>query len=438
MKQLFHLTFTLLAGIFMCACSSDDSSDDNRTPVQPEEVNADGSWSVDVEGDVTRGLSLSGSTLTPQFNGENIYVYYNNVKVGTLKPSTTGSGAKLLTGRLDNADYTVGQSLSLYFLKDKGFSTYTGQKGTISDIAENFDYAIATAQITKIDTNTHTLTINTARFAGQQAIIGFKFSYALSAGDVITISGAASSVTVTTQSSIAAKSGIVYVALPLTNSNTTRTYSFSIKHSSTNGYYTGSLALGSSKQMMNGKYYSTQTVTIRRPMATVVSGDKGKVIGQDGGIYDNATAASNNGTTSTGVIVYVGSDTDNSTYKHGLVLSLTNPTSKVTWDNRNNTATSPSAPSGTSGWVIPSFDQWNTIVKSLKGGSGLTTTANSTYANISPGGGAANLSLNNYWSTTVTGTSNRMNYRADTGCYVSQGTGSDSKYSNYVRRIYAF
>lgn len=438
MKFLFHSTLAILTSMVICACSGEDSLDDNRTPVQQEEVNTDGSWSVDVEGDMTRGLSLSGTTLTPTFNNENIYVYYGNTKVGTLRPNATGSGNKLLIGRLDNADYTVGQNLSLFFLKDKGFSTYTGQKGTIADIAANFDYATATAQITKIDTKTHTLTINTASFAGQQAIIGFKFSYALSQGDVITIGGAQSSVIVTTQSAIAAKSGVVYVALPLTNSNSTRTYSFSIKHSSINGYYTGTLALGSSKQMMNGKYYSTQTVTIRRPMATVVSGDKGKVIGQDGGIYDNATAATNNGTTSTGVIVYVGSGTGNSSYTHGLVLSLTNPSSKVTWNNRDNTATTPTAPSGTSGWIIPSYDQWNTIVKSLKGGSGLTSSANNTYANISPGGGAANLSLNNYWSTTTVGTSDKRNYRADKGCYADQGTGTDSKYANYVRRIYAF
>lgn len=439
MKHIFHLTFALLAGMALCACSSDDPMDNDQTPVpvQPGEAGSDDSWGVKIEGDMTRGLSLSGTTLTPNFNGETIYVYYGGTNVGTLKaPSGNLTGDRTPTGRLNNATYTQGQSLTLCFLKPKGFSDYTGQKGTLDDIAANFDYATATATITNVDNNTHTLTISKATFTSQQAIIGFKFSIGLNSGDVITIkqnNASGTTKATVTSPAVTANSTVVYVALPLTASDAQYTYYFDIKRGS-NAYCKGTLALGSDKKMKNGKYYSTQTVTLYKHMTHAASSDKGKVIGTDGYIYPYGTS----GITSTGPIVYVGTGTDNSTYQHGIVLSLNNPSSKVIWDNRNNTATSPSAPSSTSGWIIPSAAQWNTIVKSLKNTTtNLSYTENTTFANVPVGSGAANLSLNNYWSTTAGG-DGKKNYRADKGCYANQGTGTESKYANYVRRIYVF
>lgn len=437
MKHFFRLTFTLLAGITLCACSSDgdDSLDNKPTPVQPGEASSDDTWGVEVEDDVTRGLSLSGTTLTPTFNNENIYVYYNNTKVGTLKPSATGSGTKVLTGRLNNAEYAVGQSLYLYFLKDKGFNTYTGQKGTIADIAANFDYATATGSITKIDEKTHTLTISKASFAGHQAIIGFKFSEALNASDVITISGAASSVTATMASAVTANSTVVYFALPLSG-NSARTFNFTVKRGSTANALKGSFTTASGKTMQNGKYYSTQTVTLYRHMTLAVSGDKGKVIGSDGYIYPSSTSV-----TKTGVIVYVGSGTGVSGKSHGIALSMTNG-SKTNYTTNATTIKGSLAnvPSGASAWAIPSLAQWNTILTSLKGGDGLTDSNQTIYANVNPGGGATYLNQI-YWSTTASSSSGKnWCYRAPSGygCRVAQGTGSGSDYTDYIRAIYAF
>lgn len=438
MKHIFHLTFALLAGMVLCACSSDDPMDNDQAavPVQPGETGSDDTWSVKIEGDMTRGLSLSGTTLTPNFNGENIYVYYGDTKVGTLT-APSGTGSQVLTGRLNNASYTVGQSLSLYFLKDKGFATYTGQQGTIANIASNFDYATATGTITNVDPNTHTLTINIANFAGQQAVVGLKFSEALNASDVITISngGLKSNVTVTTQAAVAANSGVVYVALPLNTASSNRTFSISIARSSTTvlkGTISGAAA------MANGKYYSTKTVTLIRHMSLVKSSDKGDWIADDGFIYDSGSTLPS-GRTKTGVIVYVGTGTGDSSRKHGIALSLTNGSNTNYTTNATTIKGSlASVPSGASAWIIPSIDQWNTILISLKGGSGLTEDANSAYVNVNPGGGATNLNQI-YWSTTATGSKNWC-YRATSGhgYKIAQGTGSGDSYKDYIRAIYTF
>ena len=176
-----------------------------------------------------------------------------------------------------------------------------------------------------------------------------------------------------------------------------------------------------------GKIYNiTRSVVFSNATAE----DVGKVIGADGNIYANASAASAAGTTAVAVIAYVGSagsvDTGNGIYK-GLAIAMsdansgsksqwfiidggtcvsqtTSITTALTYKNgiactntlvnsngsgvtmycsghthaaaiaaRSNNGTG--APSCTSGWFLPSLGQWNLIVQGLatkKAGSAIT------------------------------------------------------------------
>ena len=458
MKHIFHLTFALLAGMALCACSSDDPMDNDQAavPVQPGEAGSDDTWSVKIEGDMTRSLTLSGSTLTPKFNGEYIYVYYGDTKVGTLTaPSGNVIGDQVLTGRLNNVvSYTAGQDLSLYFLKDKGFSTYTGQKGTIADIAANFDFATATAQITNVDVNTHTLTISKATFTSQQAIACFKFDYYLNKDDEIIISGG-SSASVKLTAGLSAGS-TMYVALPLSG-NSSRTFTFNIKRTVDTASRTvlkGSFSTPSGKTMQNGKYYSTvnSVTTTSKHMYFAVADDKQKRIGSDGFIYGSDAAATNAGTNVAGVLLCITAKGNSATNASGIVLSKSNGP-RIEWVNINQTQLNKNQntkPVGGSNWKLPTMAQWNSMLQNITGENHeLDSNSHSTYSNVSPGGGATKLGGSDtsdykwiYWHD-ESGTGAIYCYRATTGqgCLTGSAqnrTKTGDGYKNFVRPISTF
>ena len=138
--------------------------------------------------------------------------------------------------------------------------------------------------------------------------------------------------------------------------------------------------------------YNAHSVT------NAVPGDLGKLIGADGKIYATMAQASAAGTTAVAMIAYVGSETGSATYNHGLAIALTDATtSYCVWAGANESAGVSSsvtmtdhknflngiadtetlvtkygagyaayiaknygvaAPTGTSGWFLPSSGQW--------------------------------------------------------------------------------
>lgn len=98
----------------------------------------------------------------------------------------------------------------------------------------------------------------------------------------------------------------------------------------------------------------------------------GKVITSDGHIYDKVSDATAAGETAIAMIAYVGSNTGNSTYNHGLAVALKDAGSS-NWSGATSTATSyrVAVPStGTSGWFHGSKDQWTTIMGGTSGYNG--------------------------------------------------------------------
>lgn len=261
-KEFLHWAFLLVAGFALTACGGDDA-EDTLTPSTPSTPSSPtGKWSVTIKVgvDETRGLSLSGSTLSVNWStSETVYAYYNNVKVGELHPTAASDNANVtLQGDLNTADYAANQSLTLKFPRET--KDFTGQAGTLEDIAAKYDYLEATATISSVDAAARSMTIASTTFRVQQSIARLTFTQALQSGDVITITGAANSTAVSVTLASAVTAGDpVFVALPLTTSATTYTLNFTVTRSGST-VYEGSL---SDKTLQNNKYYAA-SVTLDR------------------------------------------------------------------------------------------------------------------------------------------------------------------------------
>ena len=228
-----------------------------------------------------------------------------------------------------------------------------------------------------------------------------------------------------------------------------------------------------------------------KSLADATAEDVGKVIAADGKIYINAEAATNASTTAVAVIAYVGSagsvDASSDTYK-GLAIALSDAnsgsnckwaeefanclsssqtsdistalgfkngiacTSTLTSDGHTHAAATAAAsnngtaaPTGASGWFMPSMGQWNLIVQGLatkKAGSAvttdLTTSENNTYkadnlnSVITDAGGTG--FKNRYWASTE-----QTHVRA-WAIYFANGYATNYAKGNdyYVRSAFAF
>jgi len=152
----------------------------------------------------------------------------------------------------------------------------------------------------------------------------------------------------------------------------------------------------------------------------------GKVITSDGHIYDKVSDATAAGETAIAMIAYVGSDTGNSTYNHGLAVALKDAGSS-NWSGATSTATSYSVavPStGTSGWFHGSKDQWTAI---MGGANDYNGTLN---PKMTACGGTALSGL--YWSSSEDDSVNGWGFDG-----AGWGEGSKSN-SDYVRSCLAF
>ncbi|MBQ9596683.1 MAG: hypothetical protein IJR34_00320, partial [Bacteroidales bacterium] len=108
------------------------------------------------------------------------------VKVGTLSPRGVGSASTTLTGEL-TGNFAVDDVLLFIFpkLPADEKTLYMNQKGTVADIAKNFDYASALMKVTAVvDLESGKLTLenedggSSAEFESAQSITKFSFSYA--------------------------------------------------------------------------------------------------------------------------------------------------------------------------------------------------------------------------------------------------------------------
>ena len=176
LSDIRTMAAVLMASATLAACSSDDNIIDEQ-PVQPKGQVYTMTVNATKGGDATtRALSLDNKTLNATWTTyEDVYVKKsdsNEWASGTLKPQTNGATA-VLKGTFLISDLPIGSVLNLQFPRE-GERDYSGQKGTLADIAEKYDYA--TASVTVASKEMGEIKIEgtgPVRFESQQAIVKF-------------------------------------------------------------------------------------------------------------------------------------------------------------------------------------------------------------------------------------------------------------------------
>lgn len=120
----------------------------------------------------TRGLKQADETSSIEAiwsEGDRVTVLSaDGLQVGTMVPLTTGSATTKLKAEL-HTPVSIGDNLTLMLPRTK--RDYTGQKGTLADIAAKYDYA--TDVVTVVYADETFVSATDANFANQQAIVKF-------------------------------------------------------------------------------------------------------------------------------------------------------------------------------------------------------------------------------------------------------------------------
>lgn len=160
----------------MTACSSDDNIAEQMMPTT--EIQKTYSMTVEAtKGSTTRALSLDGSTLNATWTkGDAVTVIGPNAELtdfeekGTLYAQSDGA-TTTLSGTLDKA---LIDGCHFFLVFPKLFHSWTGQKGTLADIAANYDYTQAYfGEDEWSETDGHITTTKPANFLNDQAIVRF-------------------------------------------------------------------------------------------------------------------------------------------------------------------------------------------------------------------------------------------------------------------------
>lgn len=431
-KNILSLAALLIASATFTACTNDDNIIDEPQPAAAKTYTL--TIEASKGGATTRALTLSadGMTLTPTWKTTETVTVANNTSgrqadLGTLTPLSDGASTTL-TGTL-TGDIQVGDELYLGIDRDGNFAN--PQDGTLAYISEHLDVASCNVHVASVDaSNNITLTEGAANFNNAIAVVRFhlkdKAGTPLNASALAinipadniwtpsdyTVSGMTSSTYAANAYGENDGAGIVYAAIGGCDSKTvtltatvdTDTYTYS----------------KSGVTFEDGKFYDITVKMTRQPAL-------GDLYYSDG-TYSTTLIS---GKTPIGVIAYLGTDAftetgtnvGGSTFTgHGLVLCLKNAASgadaqwstemstlefgddaKVTdadglkrstnvsgYTNTKTLAektdaatkykaayaaknyTGLTAPAGTTGWFLPSAQQW---VKMQEGLGGLAESA---------------------------------------------------------------
>ncbi len=184
MTNIRTLAALLIASGTFAACSSDDNTIDLQ-PAQPagQQVYTMTIQATKSTGDeanarvATRALALGGEdnkTLNATWaTTENIFVKKgSDWATGSLQPDANAATATL-KGSLSDITIAKDDVLTLQFPRS-GELDYTGQVGTLEDIAAKYDYATATVQVASVSATGNIIpTEATTTFQNQQAIVNF-------------------------------------------------------------------------------------------------------------------------------------------------------------------------------------------------------------------------------------------------------------------------
>ena len=283
MKAMKMCVALLMAGLTPGACSSDDNEFSSQ-PVEPGVPHTQ-TFTMIVNaskgGDATtRGtLTDNGTTITPAWGKNDEVSVFNvtkNAKItGTLKAEADGINTTLkgdLIGTIEAND-----QLRLTYMS----ANYDSQDGTLTGIAANCDYAIATVSVTAVSSGI--ITTSDATFTSQQAIVRFtlKNSDGTSSLSATKLTVNANGSTYTITSALAAS--VMYVAIPGFSSKTvTLTVNVGGKDYA---------CVKNGVTLANGSYYRINAKLWDRIALSAATTDHlGFVVGADGYVYPTKAA----------------------------------------------------------------------------------------------------------------------------------------------------
>lgn len=263
----------------LTACSNNDEATGNDSHLW------DVTLTASMGGATNRALSEgTGNTLTATFAEDDKVVVVDadgKTIVGTLQAQSAGASTTL-SGTLDESSLSVGEVVTLRYLSAE--ANYDDQKGTLDGISASQDYAEGTLTVSSKSPLTFTTTNVT--LTSKQSIT--KFSFTDGTDDVmvktfgIAATGLVQHIATNGDETVGAVTGTlpspsadVYVALR-NNSGSKQTYSFYIKDNAGN-WYTGT----KSANLGNGKNYTATVQLQKLPelTSTSVAGDIGVIDG---------------------------------------------------------------------------------------------------------------------------------------------------------------
>ena len=399
MKKTFRflsMAALLVVGAIMTGCSSDDNIDNPQQPANKDNV-VTLTATVGFEANAgTRAVNPTSGVKT--FEGTNqIAVIYKNKSNETVKAVST-----VFTPTGDNTTATFTVSLTnpasdgairyIYpatmakdvatdatITDDAATIDYSGlfssQDGTLATLGTNYDLAVFDGSLSGTDLPA------SATLTNPLAICKFTFKDTGSS-DIpgitrLTVSNGTNAYSVNPTSALSE----IYVAMkPVASGN----IAFTAATASKTYFRTVT-----GKSLVASKLYTNITVGSMVELAV------GKVIGYDGNIYASKTAAGSN---AAAVIVYLGSDTKDATFKNGLAIALADESGTMNWSTAKNTCEGKTAITGAK-WCLPSQDQWKQMFKANGGNEEEYTGLNNALA--AAGGNDSKLQEDSYyyWSS---------------------------------------
>ena len=187
-KNLSMLAAVLTASAALTGCSSELA--EVQKQVQAEEAQT---YTLVINATkpgndaLTRAISEAGGGLSTSWaEGEKVYAYLSDtgdpVSVTLTEEDIDASNPKKATLKFTftkEGGFDGSESFTLYYLQPKtAYGNYSNQKGTLADIAANFDFMKATVNVTAVGPtsiygNSNILATQTANFQRQQAITKF-------------------------------------------------------------------------------------------------------------------------------------------------------------------------------------------------------------------------------------------------------------------------
>ena len=174
-KKHLLLVSMLFLGVLLCSCNKERGRESHKMSIWAtygqHSVGVGSGVGSDVGNVMESGaLAFSGTSLNAYWQTtDNIYVFnkgWSDQYGGSLRPQTEEITTQLkgtITGFVN-----VGDSLKLLY--PRSVWSYTGQRGTIGYIAENYDYAVAGVKVTEVGSS---LAATSATFRNEQAVVKF-------------------------------------------------------------------------------------------------------------------------------------------------------------------------------------------------------------------------------------------------------------------------